>query len=303
MATAVSQPKQDLRWARRMSIFDDAKFAAAIAAMRAFAGENRSASDCIIVCGYPKSGNTLTRFVYHNLIRVTNGTATETLTYSELNAANPNHGFPQSLIDAGFKTPVGIDHRGFALLFHAHAAWSPEWREVGPTLFVYRDPLDALIGTWYATVDFPVEGDNREPIDAFVLRNLPRWIDMYTRSAGGADAVLRYEAVMQDDEGEFARAFTQLGIRFDPSALKRAVEMSRFDRIREMEDRHGQQHGHRANAEHNRRFGLPGWRDEASVRFTRSGKSAQWRWELQPQTIDQARAILDAEGLSGLLNR
>ena len=285
-----------------MSIYDDTRYAAAIAAMRAFAADNHSATACIILCGYPKSGNTLTRFVYHNLIRTANGAAAETLTYTQLNAANPNHGFPRGLIDGGFKAPAGIDHRGFAPLLHGHHAWSPEWREVGSTLFVYRDPLDALIGTWYATVDFPMHSDSREPIDEFVLRNLPGWIDLYARSIDGADAVLRYEAIMQEDATEFSGAFTRLGVQFSPSILTRAVEMSRFERIREMEDRHGERHGHRANAAHNQRFGLPGWRDEATVRFTRSGKSGQWHWELRPRTVDRARAILDAAGLSGLLN-
>src|SRR5690349_2627722 len=151
-----------------MSIYDDTRYRTAITAMRTFAADNHSARACIILCGHPKSGNTLIRFVYHNLIRTTNCAAAETLTYTQLNAAIPNDGFPHILSDAGFRAPVGSDHRGFALLLHGHHAWSPEWREVGLTLFVYHDPLDTLIGTWYATVEFPLHSGNREPIDDYV---------------------------------------------------------------------------------------------------------------------------------------
>jgi hypothetical protein len=103
---------------------------------------------------------------------------------------------------------------------------------------------------------------------------------------------------MADDRTVFADAFSRLGVRFDEAALTRAVEMSRFERIREMEDRHGERHGHRADPEHNRRFGLTPWRD--GVRFTRSGESGQWRKELRPGTVARARAMLEAAGLSHL---
>jgi hypothetical protein len=284
-----------------MSSCDSADLRIALTALRSYCAGHGLGASCIILCGYPKSGNTLARFVYHNLIRVRNGGAGETLTYTQLNAACPNGGFPTGLAAAGFLPPVGIDHRGFPLMLHGHQPWSPAWREIGKTLFVHRDPLDALIGGWYATVDFPAQPADREPIDAFVLRNLPRWIEMQVTSAGRADAVLRYETVMRDAMVAFAEAFAILGIPHSASELAQAVAMSRFDRIRAMEDRHGQRHGHRADPEHRRTAGLPPWRDDPAVRFTRSGASGQWRRELLPDTIARARAMLDSYGLARLL--
>src|SRR6185503_5082681 len=192
-------------------------------------------------------------------------------------------------------------HRGFPLMLHGHQPWSAEWREIGRTLFVHRDPLDALIGCWYATVDFPVQTVDREPIDAFVLRNLPRWIEMQVETADRADAVLRYETVMRDATAAFAAAFAALEIAHSAAELAQAVAMSRFDRISAMEDRHGQRHGHRADPEHRCAAGLPPWRDDPAVRFTRSGVSGQWRRELRPDTVAQARALLDSHGLCDLL--
>jgi hypothetical protein len=279
---------------------DSAEFRNAFACLRSYCADQGLGASCIILCGYPKSGNTLARFVYHNLIRVRNGGARETLTYTQLNAACPNGGFPDGLA-AGFRPPVGIDHRGFPLMLHGHQPWSAEWREIGKTLFIHRDPLDALIGCWYATVDFPVQAADREPIDPFVLRNLPRWIEMQVTSAGRADAVVRYDTIMRDATAALAQAFAALGIPRSAVELAQAVAMSRFDRIRAMEDRHGQRHGHRADPEHRRAAGLPPWRDDPAVRFTRSGASGQWRRELRPDTIAQARALLDSHGLAGLL--
>jgi hypothetical protein len=280
---------------------DRAEFRNALTSLRSYCAGHGLGASCIILCGYPKSGNTLARFVYHNLIRVRNGGADETLTYTQLNAACPNGGFPDGLAAAGFRPPAGMDHRGFSLMLHGHQPWSAEWREIGKTLFVHRDPLDALIGSWYATVDFPAQPADREPIDPFVLRNLPRWIEMQVTSAGHADAVLCYEAIMRDAMSAFAGAFATLRIPHSAAELALAVAMSRFDRIRAMEDRHGQRHGHRADPEHRRAAGLPPWRDDPAVRFTRSGASGQWRWELQPDTVAQARAMLESHGLAGLL--
>lgn len=283
------------------SIYQKAEFRDAVRALRDYCARHEISPSCFILCGYPKSGNTLTRFVYHNLIRVTNGAATRTVTYTELNAANPNRGFPEGFAAAGFKIPAGIDHRGFPMMLHSHQGWDPEWREVGPTLFVHRDPLDTLIGSWYATVAFPKESGEGKPIDEFVLHYLPAWMAQYAATCANADVVLSYERIMADDRAVFAEAFGRLGVRYAGPALASAVAMSRFESIRAMEDRHGERHGHRADPEHNRRFGLTPWRDEAGVRFTRSGKSGQWREELRPETVARARAMLDAEGLSHLL--
>jgi hypothetical protein len=282
--------------AAQSSIYQQREFRDAVQALRDYCAHHAISPSCFILCGYPKSGNTLTRFVYHNLIRVTNGAATRTVTYTELNAVNPNRGFPDGFAAAGFKGPAGIDHRGFPLMLHSHQGWAPAWREVGPTLYVHRDPLDTLIGSWYATVAFPQGGIERQPIDDFVLHYLPAWIAQYAVTSANADVVLSYEQMMADDRTVFADAFSRLGVRFDEAALTRAVEMSRFERIREMEDRHGERHGHRADPEHNRRFGLTPWRD--GVRFTRSGESGQWRKELRTDTVARARAMLEAAGLS-----
>jgi hypothetical protein len=277
------------------------RYREALAALRAWSIRHAVDAPCIILCGFPKSGNTLTRFVYHNLIAATNEGATQTLSYIALNEANPNVAFPERLAERGFIAPRGLDHRGFPILLHSHGTWTPEWPEAGRTLLVVRDPLDALIGHWYTNVVFPVVPASHLDVDRFVLENLPEWIRRHRINAAHADAVLHYADLMRAPAPTFARAFLALDVRLDPKRLEQATEMSRIERIREMEDLLGQRHGHRSDPERNRRFGIAAWRDEGDVRFTRSGQHAQWRTALTAETIAHAWEMLAAEDLTGLL--
>ncbi len=281
----------------------DPKLREALATLRAWSARHAEDSPCIILCGYPKSGNTFTRFVYHNLIAVTNSGARETLSYIALNEVNPNVSFPEGLVRSGFIVPKGIDHRGFPLMLHSHGTWTPEWGQAGRTLLVVRDPLDALIGHWYTQVVYPVAPAVRMEVDAFVLAHLPDWIARHRIQAAHADVVLCYADLMTAPDAAFGRAFRELGVRFEPEHLERATAMSRIERIREMEDRLGQHHGHRCDPERNRQFSLPEWRADRDVRFTRSGAQAQWRTALAERTIVQARALLEQAGLVELLTQ
>src|SRR5262245_35936919 len=244
----------------------------------------------IILAGHPKSGNTWLRLTYHNLIRATNEGRWFTLTYSALNKANPNVAFPASLAADGFVEPQGIDHRGFPLMFHSHDACNPAWREFGNVIYIWRHPLDALIGCWYAQQSFPVDVERPQPIDEFMLQYLPNWIEMH-KSCQYADVVVRYEDLITDDVGELTRLFGLLGLGDKLRYLKRAVRMSRIGAIRRMEWWSGQYHGHRADPERRKKYGLSAWR--ADARFMRSGKTGQWETELKPETILEAFVLLN----------
>jgi hypothetical protein len=248
------------------------------------------------MAGYPKSGNTWIRLVYYNWINVVNGGASETLTYSQLNRANPNAHFPEGLA-GGFIEPRGIDHRGFPLLVHGHAEWDRQVSSLARTLYVYRNPLDSLIGLWYATQAFPVDVPHCQPIDAFVTQRLPDWVAHHTANAATADVAIRYEELVGDDLGTFRIAFGALGLNVATETLDRAVAMSRFDRVRRMEDAAGEWHGHRADPQHRARFGLSPWKSGRHIRFARSGLIGQWRTELRRDTIVSAAQVLKAARL------
>jgi Sulfotransferase domain len=251
----------------------------------------------IILTGYPKSGNTLTRLVYYNLIAATKTGATETMTYTRLNRVDPNHTFPFGLLWEGFVEPANFDLSGFPLLLVTHQRWEPFWDEVGDVLFIERHPLDSLIGHWHNAVAFPEEPTEDIDIDAFVLRELPDWIGLYHANKPHAKALLRYEAMMADAQRAFAGAFRALGVPFAGEHLKRAVAMSSFTKVRAMEDAYSEHHGHAADPSRRERVGDRAWKHAPGVRFTRSGQSGQWRDALKPETIERAMAVLREAGL------
>jgi hypothetical protein len=273
------------------------QLARSLEALRAYCIRESLDDTCVILCGFPKSGNTWFRFVYHNLIRVVNGGAVETLTYRQLNAANPNGGFPDGLASQGFLAPEGIDHHGFPLLLHGHAPWQPWWRKIGPVIYIHRNPLDCLIGLWYASQVFPVDVAQPQPVEAFVLQHLPQWISHHRVNVAAADVVVRYENLRHDDLGAFGAALAAVGLCTAPADCAKAVTMSRFQAIRRMEDEHGERLGHRVDAQRRARHGLAAWKNEPSVRFTRSGEVGQWRGALSRVAVDSAVRLLEEAGL------
>jgi hypothetical protein len=273
-------------------------FREAVAQMQHYCERHTMPPRPFILVGYPKCGNTLTRLVYHNLIAVANAGATQTMTYTRLNHVNPNHSFPGKLALEGFREPGEFDHARFPLMLHSHDRWEPFWDEIGDLLFIERHPLDSLIGYWYTLVRFPEEPRERIAVDAFVLRELPDWIGRYRSNRPRAKAALRYEEIMSTPDRAFAAAFRELGISFDADHLRRAVAMSAFEKVREMEDTFAQHHGHATDQAFRVVYDNDAWQDDPQIRFTRSGKSGQWRTELQPTTVKCAAEILAESGLS-----
>ena len=272
-------------------------FQEAVAEMRRYCERHGMPPRPFVLAGYPKCGNTLTRLVYHNLIAVANTGATETMTYTRLNHVNPNHSFPGKLALEGFREPAEFDHAGFPLMLHSHNSWEPFWDEIGDLLFIERHPLDSLIGYWYTLVRFPEQPRERIGLDDFVLRELPDWIERYRGNRARAKATLRYEDVMADPDRAFATAFRALGISFQADHLSRAVAMSAFDNVRAMEDSFAEHHGHATDPAFRVVYDNDAWKSDPRIRFTRSGKTGQWRTELQATTLTRAAQLLRENGM------
>jgi Sulfotransferase domain len=277
---------------------DQPLFREAVARMRLYLERHAMPSRPIILTGYPKCGNTLTRLVYHNLIAVAKRGATETMTYTRLNKVSPNHSFPGNMTLKGFIEPADFDHSGFPLMLHSHNCWEPFWDDIGDLLFIERHPLDSLIGHWYTLVRFPVVPQEHIGVDAFVLRELPDWIDRYLTNKPRAKACLRYEDVVSHPLRVFEGVFRVLGVSFVAKDLQRAVAMTTFEKVRAMEEAHDEHHGHVADPVRCKVVGSQTWRKAPGIRFARSGKIGQWPDELEPATIDRAVAMLSEAGLA-----
>jgi len=266
-----------------------AEFRTAYEKYKAYVASNGLTEKAVILCGFPKSGNTWLRFIYQNLVMLTHDAKiTETLTYTKLNASQPNCDFPYALMRGEFCEPVSFDNSGFPMLFHSHGVPQPFWHEMGSVVFVYRNPLDTLLSTWYATVHFVPEARGTISMDDFVIQRLDEWCAIYLAGSKVADVNISYEEARANPETLIPNTFSRLEIDFDEALLRRAIEMSSLDSIRRMEDKYDQRHGHRVP---NPKLGRPQptpWVNEPDVRFCRSGESGQWRKGLKPETVDIA---------------
>ena len=86
--------------------------------------------------------------------------------------------------------------------------------------------------------------------------------------------IMRYEDTKKDPVGNFHRVMTNIGIKVSKKKVKEAVELAKFERLREMEDDKG-------------------FREKAPTvkNFFRSGKAGGFRNEL---TLNQIESILSA---------
>lgn len=260
-----------------------------------FQRDNGVTASPLILVGFAKSGNTFVRFTYTNLMAVTNSEATETVTYTRLNEINRSYDFMSMLKEGRFIAPIDFDHSGFPVLLQSHNSWSPSWSKIGHIIYLTRNPLDTLISYWYNDIEFSEANSGSVDVDTYVRQNIGQWCGHYARGIAGADTIVRYENLMRNPFDAFHECLTSAGVTFEPEALERAVEMSHIDAIREMEDKTGQQKGHRVFNPNVHDTPPDPWKDGA--RFTRSGEIGQWDGFLKPETMDIVFSSMDMYGL------
>ena len=86
--------------------------------------------------------------------------------------------------------------------------------------------------------------------------------------------MVRYEDLLENAEAELARIAEMLELAADERLIRHAVENSRADRLRELEQ--GQRGEHKLLKT-----------SRADIPFVRAAKSGQWRAELPPEAVRQ----------------
>lgn len=240
----------------------------------------------ILFTGIPKSGNTWARFVIFNYFNILNFNATKTLTFLELDEVQPHElQYPKTCFQP-FK-------EGFPVFVRAHYPYSKIFESFDKILYIYRNPLDTLISSYYffgnRTVPFEhynvpdIERKKYSDIDYFVLSELPRWIYHYKNTVPKSDIVLCYEEMKSDTFGVFFDAFKRLNFPIDEAILKKSIELSSFENINKM-------------SEETNQSSVMAFHKEADTKFlgkhTRSGKTKQYTDELKEETISKAKSLL-----------
>lgn len=187
------------------------------------------------IASYPKSGNTWVRFLLHHY-----------LWGEPRNSLELNHRIPD------LHRPAGrIDTSSPRLFVKTHFALTDTLPYLGMTdraIYIKRHPKDVLLsGMNYAKLESAGTPDPAAYARAFIgAAGDPAWIEMgfgawaeHVESWTATDRfpvhVTSYEAIKNDTAGELRAVLAFVGEAVDEDRLLRAVELSDFKRMREIE--------------------------------------------------------------------
>ena len=224
--------------------------------------------DDVWLVSYPKSGNTWTRFLIANLVA-----GGKTVDWTSIERIVP---------DIYINREEHVKPLPRPRYFKSHEGYRPEYRRV---LFIVRDPRDVAVSYYHF-----IRKTNTLPIDAsmadFMKKFLDGTIDPYgnwgenvgswlgARRDTADFLIVRYEDLLENTEVELARIADMLRIAADDKLLHHAIENSRADRMRELEQ--AQRGAHKMLKT-----------TRADIPFVRAAKSGQWRTELPAEAVRQ----------------
>jgi len=226
--------------------------------------------DDIFVVSYPRSGNTWTRFLIANLV------------YPDQNVSFRN--IERLIPDTSSISNRALKRTPRPRIIKTHQYFDHRYPK---TIYIVRDPRDVALSYYdfqrkYRQIadGYPME----KYVDDFVCgrlisadwgtwaENVASWIS--TRGNRKEFLLLRYEDMLKDTASELARIARFVGIDPEPSRLRKAVESSSADRMRELEK---MEQGDWI-ATKNRRKDIP---------FVRVAKAGGWRTSLPESCVRQ----------------
>jgi hypothetical protein len=164
----------------------------------------------------------------------------------------------------------------------SHEAYRPSYRRV---VFIVRDPRDVAV-SYYHFVRKAEMLPADASMDEFMAKFMDGKIDPYgnwgenvgswlgARRGTENFLVVRYEDLLKNTEAELARIADMLGLEADERLLHHAVENSRADRMRQLEQAQRGEHKLLKSGGTN-------------TPFVRAAKSGQWQTELPPAAVRQ----------------
>ena len=199
-----------------------------------------AASTDAFLASYPKSGRTWFRFILANYLAATAKLDVDVGLHNMFTVLpnfdfDPVRGLPAFAFRGRQGTPlVAVSHRSYDRFLFGRR----------PVVFMIRDPRDVLVSAYFHATRHKhrFSGDMRAFLDD-PAQGTPALLGYLNGWAAGlkrhSHHVLSYERLSADPEGVTADALTFLGIGVDPTALARAIELSRFETMRDRERREG----------------------------------------------------------------
>lgn len=253
----------------------------------------------VLICGYPKVGNTWTRFVIFNYYNILNHGAKKTLSYQQLSDINRHR--PEWDCDGrdiGGSVPYKpfVFDEGFPSVYHTHHAYDGSvalgkrsevgeyFKKFDKLIYVYRNPYDTMISSWHFRMNrnFPFKGifddeiiEKFKKLEGFVKYFLPIYLHHIKVTKPHADLVLDYDYLRKQPEAFYHALVLIVGLKdFKPKILQKAIEMSSFGNIKKM------------GIESNQKHGMAG---AYRGHFTRDGKSGQYLSVMSKELIEWIR--------------
>jgi hypothetical protein len=224
--------------------------------------------DDVWVVSYPRSGNTWTRFLIANLIA--DGRPVD---WSNIERHVPDIYLNQDPQLRALPRPRYLK---------SHEAYRPDYRRV---VLIVRDPRDVAVSYFHflkKSKALSVEKAFADFLPSFLAgqigpfgswgENVGSWLGARRGTQGFL--VVRYEDLLENAESQLARVAEMLKVPADNGQLRRAVENSRADRMRDLEQSQRAQHKY-----------LKSSRED--IPFVRAAKSGQWQTELSPEAARQ----------------
>jgi hypothetical protein len=225
--------------------------------------------DDIFLVSYPRSGNTWTRFLIGNLIW------DDPVTFANVESRIPEiYLFPDRVLRRASRPRV----------LKSHESFDPRYKRV---IYIVRDPRDVAMSYHHYAIKRKLLPEDY-PMDDFVPRFMAGEFDIqWSWSANWQDHALswvtmrqgrpgflflRYEDMLKDTTGELVKVASFLGLNASPERLRKAVELSSADHMRNLERQQGQQ-----------------WRLTESTRqdkpFVRAAKADTWQGILPASSV------------------
>jgi hypothetical protein len=251
-------------------IFAALSEAARVLAGRKNAGRNLTVfPDDIFLVSYPRSGNTWARFLIGNLIY------DEPMTFTNVDARIPEiYLFPDRV----------LRHVPRPRVLKSHECFDPRYKSV---IYIARDPRDVAVSYYHYVIKRKLVPEGY-PVAEFVPRFLSAEFDIqWSWAANWQDHVmswyrmragipgflfLRYEDLLLDTMAELEKVSLFLGLNATTERLRKAVELSSADRMRNLERTQGRD-----------------WRLTESTRqdkpFVRAAKANTWQSVLPESAV------------------
>ncbi len=226
----------------------------------------------VFLCTYPKSGTTWLGYLLAQLFKAT---PDEALGLDSFNRYVPdvNQEYRRR---TSLAAHAGLPDPRFLLTHAPHDGRLPR------VVYVLRDPRDVMLSYWH--YQRFLKPGYAEPLADFLRRDdvfAGRWDDHvagWLLPRRHPDLlVLRYEDMHADTAGVLRRVLDFAGVAATATAVTRAVEASRFDRMRAAEER----------------FGVNDKAGSADARFVRKGRVGSWQEEMGPAEL---RILYDRYG-------